>query len=124
MRIKRIIQIVATALGLALSSITGAAISDSDQSIRSDVSDFPIVTERLIQFSQLGYNGSISMLGSESNAYINFGSRLDEVVSKGVLSFDFTPSPALRSLVSHLKVYLNNELMGVISINDGEQGKK
>jgi cellulose synthase operon protein B len=124
MRIKRIIQIVATALGLALSSITGAATSDPEHLIKSEVGDFPIVTERIIQFSQLGYNGSISMLGSESNAYIGFGSRLDEVISKGMLSFDFTPSPALRSLVSHLKVYLNNELMGVISINDGDQGKK
>ncbi|MGF1863394.1 cellulose biosynthesis cyclic di-GMP-binding regulatory protein BcsB, partial [Photobacterium profundum] len=124
MRIKKKIQIVITALGLTLSSITGAVTSDSEQPIRSEVSDFPIVTERIIQFSQLGYNGSISMLGSESNAYIGFGSRLDEVVSKGMLSFDFTPSPALRSLVSHLKVYLNNELMGVISIDDGDQGTK
>jgi cellulose synthase operon protein B len=122
MRINKKIQIAVTALGLALSSIAGAVTTE--EPTKSEVSDFPIVTERLIQFSQLGYNGSISMLGSESNVYIGFGSRLDEVVSKGVLSFDFTPSPALRSLVSHLKVYLNNELMGVISINDGDQGKK
>ncbi|EII2404965.1 cellulose biosynthesis cyclic di-GMP-binding regulatory protein BcsB [Vibrio parahaemolyticus] len=82
------------------------------------------VFKRVIPFSQLGYSGSIAIQGSEASAYIGFGSRLDEVVSKATLYFDITPSPALLSLVSHVKVYLNNELMGVASIVDGQQGKK
>ncbi|MCD9553573.1 cellulose biosynthesis cyclic di-GMP-binding regulatory protein BcsB [Photobacterium carnosum] len=82
------------------------------------------VTKRVIPFTQLGYNRSIVLQGSESNAYIGFGSRLDEVVSKANLYFDVTPSPALLSLVSHIKIYLNNELMGVVPIVDGEQGKQ
>lgn len=82
------------------------------------------VVQRVIPFSQLGYNGSIAIQGSEASAYVGFGSRLDEVVSKATLYFDITPSPALLSLVSHVKVYLNNELMGVTSIVDGQQGQK
>ena len=82
------------------------------------------VLKRVIPFTQLGYNGSISIQGSEASAYVGFGSRLDEVVSSATLYFDITPSPALLALVSHLKVYLNNELMGVASITDGQQGNK
>ncbi|OLQ81420.1 cellulose synthase regulator BcsB [Photobacterium proteolyticum] len=77
-----------------------------------------------ISFSQLGINGSITMSGSESAAYLSFGSRLDEIVSKAVLEFSFIPSPALQSVVSHLKVFLNEELMGVVPINEGEQGQR
>ncbi|MEL7385754.1 MAG: cellulose biosynthesis cyclic di-GMP-binding regulatory protein BcsB, partial [Pseudomonadota bacterium] len=82
------------------------------------------VFKRVVPFTQLGYSGSIAIQGSEANAYVGFGSRLDEVVSKATLYFDITPSPALLALVSHVKVYLNNELMGVASIVDGQQGKK
>ncbi len=82
------------------------------------------VFKRVVPFTQLGYSGSIAIQGSEANAFVGFGSRLDEVVSKATLYFDITPSPALLALVSHVKVYLNNELMGVASIVDGQQGKK
>ena len=82
------------------------------------------VVQRIIPFSQIGGNGSIVIQGSEESAHVGFGSRLDEVVSEATLYFDITPSPALLSLVSHVKVYLNNELMGVKSIVDGQQGQK
>lgn len=82
------------------------------------------VMQRELPFSGLGFQRSIALQGSESSLYIGFGSRLDEVVSKATLHFDMTPSPALLSLVSHVKVYLNNELMGVVSIADGQQGNK
>ncbi|WP_299004604.1 cellulose biosynthesis cyclic di-GMP-binding regulatory protein BcsB [uncultured Shewanella sp.] len=82
------------------------------------------VRKHQIPFSELVESGSISLVGSESVAYVNFGSRLDEVVYKASLALDFIPSPALLSLVSHIKVYLNDELMGVIPIEEGEQGSR
>ncbi|MCW8329959.1 cellulose biosynthesis cyclic di-GMP-binding regulatory protein BcsB [Photobacterium sp. SDRW27] len=85
---------------------------------------FSVVDRKEITFSQLGINGSIMMQGSESSAYLSFGSRLDEIISKASLDFSFIPSPALLAAVSHLKVYLNDELMGVIAIADGDQGKR
>lgn len=84
----------------------------------------PKVEERVLKFNQLGYPGSILMQGSESQVYVGFGSRLDEIISQATLSFDFIPSPALLSVVSHMKVYFNNELMGVVSITDGTQGQR
>lgn len=84
----------------------------------------PVVQERTLKFNQLGYPSSIRMQGSQSQVYVGFGSRLDEIISQATLSFDFIPSPALLSTVSHMKVYFNNELMGVVSITDGSQGKR
>ncbi|WP_298769572.1 cellulose biosynthesis cyclic di-GMP-binding regulatory protein BcsB [uncultured Shewanella sp.] len=84
----------------------------------------PSVRIHQLPFSELVESRSISLVGSESVAYVNFGSRLDEVVSNVSLVLDFIPSPALLSLVSHIKVFLNDELMGVIPIEEGEQGKR
>ncbi len=39
--------------------------------------------------------------------------RSDEVASKAVLNLEYTPSPSLLPVQSQLKVYLNDELMGV-----------
>ncbi len=91
---------------------------------KSQQGDNSRVLHRELPFSGLGFQHSISLEGSEASSYIGFGSRLDEVVSKATLHFNMTPSPALLSLVSHVKVYMNNEMMGVVSIADGHQGNK
>ncbi len=94
------------------------------QSQKGQQAENSAVLKREVPFSGLGFQRSITLQGSEASTYIGFGSRLDEVVSKATLNFDMTPSPALLSLVSHVKVYLNNEMMGVVSIADGHQGNK
>lgn len=128
MKINKKITALTAALSLACLAGDAAAVEVSQlSSVSNDQSQTPdasLVIKKVMPFNQLGFNRSIAMLGSEANAYIGFGSRLDEVVSKANLYFDVTPSPALLSLVSHIKVYLNNELMGVTSIEDGQQGKK
>lgn len=128
MKINKKITALTAALSLACLAGDAAAVEVSQlSSVSNDQSQTPdasLVIKKVMPFNQLGFNRSIAMLGSEANAYIGFGSRLDEVVSKANLYFEVTPSPALLSLVSHIKVYLNNELMGVTSIEDGQQGKK
>lgn len=128
MKINKKITALTAALSLACLAGDAAAVEVSQLSSvsndQSQTSDASLVIKKVMPFNQLGFNRSIAMLGSEANAYIGFGSRLDEVVSKANLYFEVTPSPALLSLVSHIKVYLNNELMGVTSIEDGQQGKK
>lgn len=91
---------------------------------KQEEESFSVVSSKTLSFAQLGLNGSIKMQGSESHANLSFGSRLDEIVSRASLDFSFIPSPALLAAVSHLKVYLNDELMGVIAIADGDQGKR
>ncbi|WP_299012968.1 cellulose biosynthesis cyclic di-GMP-binding regulatory protein BcsB [uncultured Photobacterium sp.] len=89
---------------------------------KNDVLSF--VDNKEITFSQLGINQSITLAGNASTAYLSFGSRLDEIVSKASLEFSFMPSPSLVASVSHMKVYLNDELMGVIVISDDKLGEK
>lgn len=132
MWIKTKINAIAVAIGLVsftVSAVTPLMANESNRSteviggemVTSRIS--PVVTQKTFNFSDLGYGHSIQLQGSESTAYVGFGSRLDEVVSHSSLHFTFIPSPALLSLVSHIKVYFNNELAGVVAINNGMQGK-
>lgn len=74
--------------------------------------------------SDLGQNGSIALQGSESEISFSFGSRLDEIVLGLSLDFTYIPSPSLITQASHLKVYLNEELMSVLPIKEEGLGKK
>ncbi|MGR5093315.1 cellulose biosynthesis cyclic di-GMP-binding regulatory protein BcsB [Vibrio maritimus] len=65
-------------------------------------------------FSEIAGPSSISIKGSGGTAYLGFGSRLDQIITGGSLNLEFAPSPALRARVSHLRVYLNEELMDVV----------
>ncbi|MUL10892.1 cellulose biosynthesis cyclic di-GMP-binding regulatory protein BcsB [Aliivibrio fischeri] len=130
MSIKTKISVLAVAIGLMSSGANASmATAHNDNAplqngIIQTSQASSIITKETFSFGDLGYEESIRLQGSESTAYIGFGSRLDEFVSKASLHFDFTPSPALLSMVSHIKVYFNNQLAGVVAISDGMQGQK
>ncbi|MCJ2376524.1 cellulose biosynthesis cyclic di-GMP-binding regulatory protein BcsB [Vibrio sp. ZSDZ34] len=67
-------------------------------------------------FSQLSGDRSIAIKGNGSSAYIGFGSRLDKVITDGTLHLEYLPSPSLVNNVSHIRVFLNEELMDVVSL--------
>ncbi|MBN3343258.1 cellulose biosynthesis cyclic di-GMP-binding regulatory protein BcsB [Pectobacterium brasiliense] len=67
--------------------------------------------------------GTFALRGVDPNGQIEFGVRSDEVVTQASLDLEFTPSPALIPTESHIKVYLNNELMGVTTISKEQMGK-
>ncbi|AZP42256.1 cellulose biosynthesis cyclic di-GMP-binding regulatory protein BcsB [Rahnella aquatilis] len=68
--------------------------------------------------------GAITLRGIQPNGQIEFGVRSDEVVTQATLNLEFTPSPSLIPVQSHLKVYLNDQLMGVEVIDKDQLGKK
>ncbi|MBF7993859.1 cellulose biosynthesis cyclic di-GMP-binding regulatory protein BcsB [Rahnella laticis] len=68
--------------------------------------------------------GAITLRGIQPNGQIEFGVRSDEVVTQSTLNLEFTPSPSLIPVQSHLKVYLNDQLMGVEVIDKDQLGKK
>ncbi|MCS2162220.1 cellulose biosynthesis cyclic di-GMP-binding regulatory protein BcsB [Scandinavium sp. H11S7] len=68
--------------------------------------------------------GSIELKGSNPTGAVQFGTRSDEIVSKATLNLVYTPSPALLPVQSQLKVYLNDELMGVLPVTKEQLGKK
>jgi hypothetical protein len=65
-------------------------------------------------FREIAGPSSITIRGSGGTAFLGFGSRLDQIITGGELDLYFSPSPALRARVSHLRVYLNEELMDVV----------
>ncbi len=68
--------------------------------------------------------GSMALRGVNPNGGIEFGMRSDEVASKAVLNLEYTPSPSLLPVQSQLKVYLNDELMGVLPVTKEQLGKR
>lgn len=68
--------------------------------------------------------GSMVLRGARPDGWVEFGMRSDEVVAKAMLNLDYTPSPSLLPVQSQLKVYLNDELMGVLPVTKEQLGKK
>ena len=67
--------------------------------------------------------GSFNLLGTRPEGQIEFGVRSDEVVTKALLNLTFRPSPSLIPALSHVKVFLNDELVGLVPIAPDQLGK-
>lgn len=68
--------------------------------------------------------GTISLRGTRPTGQIEFGVRSDEVVTKALLNLSYRPSPALLPMQSQLKVYLNDELAGLVTLTQDQLGKE
>lgn len=75
----------------------------------------PPITHRNLPLTQLT-RSPIELTGLVATQRIDFGVREDRLVTGAVLDLHYTPSPALLDDVSQLKVYLNDEVVGVVSI--------
>ena len=107
----------AQAVGQVMPGVTGA--------------NAPIVAENTpsrdvkLTFAQIAPPpGSMILRGINPNGGVEFGMRSDEVVSNALLNLEYTPSPSLLPVQSQLKVYLNDELMGVLPVTKEQLGKK
>jgi len=68
--------------------------------------------------------GSMTLSGTRTSGQIEFSVRSDEVVTRALLNLTYRPSPALLPVLSQLKVYLNDELFGLITITPDQPGKE
>ncbi|WP_311750629.1 cellulose biosynthesis cyclic di-GMP-binding regulatory protein BcsB [Proteus columbae] len=85
----------------------------------------PSARQKILKFAETAPSyGAIHLTGVSPDGYLEFGVRSDEYVSKATLDLEFTPSPSLLPVESHLNVYLNDELMGVITLKPEDLGKK
>ena len=95
----------------------------------------PVVSQPLdanapLRDSQLLFNqvapppGSMTLRGTEPTSQIEFGVRSDEVVTRALLTLSYRPSPALIPTLSQLKVYLNDELVGLVTVTADQLGKE
>lgn len=68
--------------------------------------------------------GSMMLSGTRPSGQIEFGVRSDEVVTRALLNLSYRPSPALLPTLSQLKVYLNDELVSLITLTPEQIGKQ
>ncbi|WP_421224915.1 cellulose biosynthesis cyclic di-GMP-binding regulatory protein BcsB [Aeromonas jandaei] len=86
--------------------------------------DAPVRTHSMTLEQMAAQPGTFSLRGNLPDGLADFTVRRDEVVTQATLDLDFTPSPSLLPLVSQLKVYLNDELMGVQPFVDKQMGQR
>ncbi|MCI1394632.1 cellulose biosynthesis cyclic di-GMP-binding regulatory protein BcsB [Acetobacter peroxydans] len=68
--------------------------------------------------------GDFVLRGVNTDGTAEFTVRCDKAVSAAALNLEYTPSPSLIPLLSQVKVYLNDELMGVLPITRESLGHK
>ena len=76
-----------------------------------------------LSFEQLGHKENLKLLGIRNTEQIEFMLRRDQIVTGAALNLIYTPSPALLSTLSHLRVLLNDELMQVLPVTAGQSGQ-
>nr|WP_298374921.1 cellulose biosynthesis cyclic di-GMP-binding regulatory protein BcsB [uncultured Halomonas sp.] len=82
----------------------------------------PPTQDRTLSLEELAQR-ELELSGMSPERQIEFKLRGDQLVTDASLELGYTPSPSLLADVSHLKVYLNDELMGVVPIDASAPGE-
>ncbi|MFK7668768.1 cellulose synthase regulator BcsB [Pseudomonas lundensis] len=75
-------------------------------------------------FEQLGRASDTLLLGINSSEQVEFSLRRDRIATDARLQLQYTPSPSLIPTVSHLRIYLNDVLAGVVPIEKDQLGRQ
>lgn len=67
---------------------------------------------------------NLVLTGMRPVSITEFNIRKDEVVTTAKLYFEYTASTSLIPVESQIKIYLNDQLMSVIPVLEGQQGKR
>ncbi|WP_454846001.1 MULTISPECIES: cellulose biosynthesis cyclic di-GMP-binding regulatory protein BcsB [Pseudomonas] len=112
--------------GLALLTLGGAqaqGLATPAMSVAPPLAPVPSWSNTY-SFGQLGQVGDNLLLGIHDSEQIEFSLRRDRIASDARLRLEYTPSPALLPLLSHLRVYLNDVLVSVLPIEKDQLGRK
>lgn len=82
----------------------------------------PQRTETL-PLTQLAQRADYRLFGIQNRQELEFTLRRDQLATHAALELAFTPSPALLPKVSHLLIYLNDELMSVVPVHEPVPGQ-
>lgn len=95
------------------SEVDHDAVTDTTPAVK------PTATRNLtLPLSRLTPQKNIILEGVQNTQYLEFTLRKDQYVESAALNLYYTPSPALLSTLSHLRVYLNEELIEVLTIDN------
>lgn len=114
------------ALLLCVSSVMAMAQEGEEVQIELDRPAVDVIPEWEDTFTlaDLASGSSFQLLGLRNSQLLEFTLRRDQVVKSAELNLIFTPSPALLPKLSHMRVYLNDEMMGVVSIDNAFPGQQ
>jgi hypothetical protein len=108
--------VLLAALCLSFSSLSWAAQIDPPLLVpKTEAATIPS-RQSVLTMKDIGASRPIELKGINSNAYLSLGVRLDEVVTKAKLHLNYTLSPALLPNISHLKIYLNDEVLATLPV--------
>lgn len=77
---------------------------------------------RALTLLKLGAGNPIRLDGTSEGKTLWFGTRTDEIVTRAHLKLHYTYSPSLIPALSHIKVYLNEEVVGIIPLAKEQSG--
>lgn len=83
----------------------------------------PLNETRRILLSELSGQAVIPLRGTDGQSSLNLNVRKDELITKAVLSLHYTYSPALLPVISHIKIYVNDEVVGIAPTSKDGSGK-
>ncbi|MBI2786796.1 MAG: cellulose biosynthesis cyclic di-GMP-binding regulatory protein BcsB [Legionella longbeachae] len=97
--------------------------SSAETSVLSNSSAVPSRTVKLYFKNIRQQKNNFNFGNYGKGEQIEFSIRKDELVNKAFLHLEFIPSPALIPILSQLKIYLNDELVNVMTIKEEQLGK-
>ncbi len=80
------------------------------------------VHRETMALGRLAQGDKFILRGMANTQHLEFTVRKDREVTHAELDLVFTPSPALLDRLSHIRVYLNDELMGVAPLDEARPG--
>ena len=83
----------------------------------------PAGVARDLTLKQMGAYGPIKLRGQDPNGTLNVAVRNDEVVTGAKLRLVYTYSPSLIYSLSHLKVFLNGEVVATLPLDKEQAGQ-
>lgn len=113
-------QLVAAQLALPTPPAAASAVVQTSDPATQTLPSWTVTRT----FEQLGRASDTLLLGINSSEQLEFSLRRDRIATDARLQLQYTPSPSLIPTISHLRIYLNDVLAGVVPIEKDQLGRQ
>ena len=113
-------QLVAAQLALPTPPTAASAVVQTSDPATQTLPSWTVTRT----FEQLGRASDTLLLGINSSEQVEFSLRRDRIATDARLQLQYTPSPSLIPTISHLRIYLNDVLAGVVPIEKDQLGRQ
>lgn len=113
-------QLVAAQLALPMPPAAPSAVVQTSDPATQTLPSWTVTRT----FEQLGRATDTLLLGINSSEQVEFSLRRDRIATDARLQLQYTPSPSLIPTISHLRIYLNDVLAGVVPIEKDQLGRQ